>query len=102
MGEAVAGAQKTYVCGVRSPWLAGVGSRDKRCNGLLLRASLTSGALLYGGSGFHHKHPVFQAPPLLPSLQDVSSQPTAVICLGLLSKPRISARSSFLHWWTCL
>ena len=37
---------------LRSPWLAGAGTRHRRCNGLLFWASLTSGPLLYGDSGF--------------------------------------------------
>ena len=53
-----------------------------------------------GGSGFLHKHPVCRAPPSLLSPPDVSSQPTAVLCLGLLSKPHISGPSPRVQWWT--
>ena len=53
-----------------------------------------------GGSGFLHKHPVCRAPPSLLSPQDVSSRPTAVLCLGLLSKPHISGPSPRVQWWT--
>ena len=54
-------------------------------------ASLTNGAPHYGGSGFYIKHPVCRARPSFPSPEDISSEPTAVLCLGLLSKPHISA-----------
>ena len=53
-----------------------------------------------GGSGFLHKHPVCRAPPSRLSPQDVSSQPIAVLCLGLLSKPHISGPSPRVQWWT--
>ena len=43
---------------------------------------------------------VRRAPPSLPFLQVVSSQPTAVLCLGLLSRPHIPASSPCLQWWT--
>lgn len=44
--------------------------------------------------------PVYRTPPSVPSPQDVSSPPTAVLCLGLLSRPHIPAPSPCLHWWT--
>ena len=80
---------------LHSPCRAGASTRDKGCSGLLLWISLTNGTLLSNDSGFHHKHPVCKAPPLLPSLQDVSSLPIIVRCLGLLYIPHISERSSF-------
>ena len=58
--------------------------------------------LLGGGSGFLHKHPIYRAPPSLPSPQDVSSVPTAVLCLGLRSEAHISTPSPCLQWWACL
>ena len=59
-------------------------------------------ALLCGDSGFLHKHPVYRAPPSLPSPQDVSSVPTTVLCLGLRSKPHISTPITCLQQWACL
>ena len=59
-------------------------------------------ALLCGGSGFLHKHPVYRAPPSLLCPQGVSSLPTAVLCLDLRSEPHISAPSPCLQWWACL
>ena len=44
--------------------------------------------------------PMCRLPLSRPSPQDVSSQPTAVLCLGLLSKPRIPVPSPCLQWWT--
>ena len=44
--------------------------------------------------------PVYRTPPSVPSPQDVSSPPTAVLCLGLLSRPHIPAPSPCLQWWT--
>ena len=41
----------------------------------------------------------YRAPPSPPSPQDVSSQHTAVLCLGLLSRPHISAPSLCLQQW---
>ena len=43
---------------------------------------------------------VYRAPPSPPSPQDASSQPTAFLCLGLLSRPHIPAPSPCLQWWT--
>ena len=43
---------------------------------------------------------VYRAPPSPLSPQDVSSQPTGVLCLGLLSRPHISAPSLCLQQWT--
>jgi len=43
---------------------------------------------------------VCRAPPSLPFLQDVPSQPTAVLCLSLLSRPHILAPSPCLQQWT--
>ena len=43
---------------------------------------------------------VCRAPPSLPFLQDVPSQPTAVFCLSLLSRPHILAPSPCLQQWT--
>ena len=59
--------------------------------GSSLWASLTDGALCSGGSGFHLKCSCLQSSSLTPVPQDVSSEPTTVLCLGLLSKPHISA-----------
>ena len=42
---------------------------------------------------------VCRAPPSLPFLQDVPSQPTAVFCLSLLSRPHILAPSPCLQQW---
>ena len=64
--------------------------------------SLNYGALCLGGAGFLHKHPICRAPPSLPSPQDVSSWPTAVLCLGLLSKAHVPAPSPYPQWWTPL
>ena len=50
----------------------------------------------YGGLGFFHKHSWLWI-SLLPSLQAVSSQPTAVPSLGPLSKPRFPAPSPPPH-----
>ena len=44
--------------------------------------------------------PICRAPPSLPSPQDVSSQPAAVLCLGLLCRPHLLAPSPYLQWWT--
>ena len=44
-------------------------------------------------SGFLHKHSSYRARPSPPAPQVVCSQPTAVLCLGLLSRPHISAPS---------
>ena len=43
---------------------------------------------------------VYRAPPSPLSPQDVSSQPTGVLCLGLLSRPHISAPSLCPQQWT--
>ena len=60
----------------------------------------TAPLCLSGGSGFLHKHPICRAPPSLPSPQDVSSRPTTVLCLGLLSKPQVPVPSPCLQWRT--
>ena len=52
-----------------------------------------------GSLGFLHEHSQLQSSSL-PSPQAISSQPTAVPSLGLLSKPHIPAPSSRAHWWT--
>ena len=70
--------------------------------GSSLWASLNNGALCFVGAGFLHKHPICRAPPSLPSPQDVSSWPTTVLCLGLLSKAHVPAASPCLQWWTPL
>ena len=51
-------------------------------------------------SGFLHKHSSYRARPSPPAPQVVCSQPTAVLCLGLLSRPHISAPSLCLLQWT--
>ena len=100
MGEAMAGGSKDpRLCRVHSPWLAGAGTRDKGCSGLIPWASLNNDTL-YSGSCFLHKLPVYRPPPSLPSPQDVSSERTTVLCLGLLSKPHISGPSPCVQWWT--
>jgi len=48
-------------------------------------------------SGFLHKHSSYRARPSPPAPQVVCSQPTAVLCLGLLSRPHISAPSLCLQ-----
>ena len=48
-------------------------------------------------SGFLHKHSSYRGPPSPPAPQDVSSQPTAVLCLAMLSRPHISAPSLCLQ-----
>ena len=74
---------------------------ERGCNGgSSLWASLNNGALLSGDSGFLYKHSYLYSSSLTPSPQDVSSQPTAVLCLGLLSRPHISAPSLCLQQWT--
>ena len=78
----------------------GPAQRERSCGGLLLWSSVSNGAMLYGGSGFCHNIPIYRAPPSLSFLQDVPSQPTAVLCLGLFSRPHIPAPSPCLQWWT--
>ena len=74
---------------------------ERGCNGLLPFGHHSTTLLCFsGGSGFLHKHPVCRAPPSLLSPQDVSSQPTAVLCLGLLSSPHIPAPSPCMQRWT--
>ena len=48
-------------------------------------------------SGFLHKHSSYRGPPSPPAPQDVSPQPTAVLCLAMLSRPHISAPSLCLQ-----
>ena len=52
-----------------------------------------------GDLGFLHKHSWLWSSSL-PSPQAVSSQPTAVTSLGLLSKPHVPAPSLSAHWQT--
>ena len=61
--------------------------------------SLNSGALLLWQSGFPPQHSWLRISSL-PSLQAVSSQPTAVLPLGFLSNPHIPALSLRVHRWT--
>ena len=69
-------------------WVFPLGITQQRCSpSLVVQASSAS-------------IPVCRAPPSLLSPQDVSSQPTAVLCLVLLSKPHIPAPSPCLQWWT--
>ena len=71
-------------------WFFPLGITQQRCSAsLVVQASSTS-------------IPVCRAPPSLLSPQDVSSQSTAVLCLGLLSKPHISGPSPCVQWWTPL
>ena len=57
-------------------------------------------ALLFCSSlGFLHKHSHLWSSSL-PSPQAVSSQPTAVPSLGLLSKPHVPVLSPHAQWWT--
>ena len=73
---------------------------ERGYGGVLLSSSLSNAAILYCGSAFCHNIPIYRAPPSLPFLQDVLSQPTAVLRLGLLSRPHIPAPSPCLQWWT--
>ena len=52
-----------------------------------------------GGPGFFRKHS-WLLRPTLPPLQAVSAQPTAVLSLGLSSKPRVTAPSPHPYQWT--
>ena len=54
----------------------------------------------YGRPGFLHKHSQLWI-SFFPSPQAVSSQPMAVLSLGLLSNPHIPAPSPRAHWQTC-
>ena len=65
-------------------WVFPLGISQQRCSALWW-------------SGFLHKHSSYRAPPSLPAPQDVSSQPTAVLCLAMLSRPHISAPSLCLQ-----
>ena len=68
------------------PW----GITQQRCSpSLVVQASSTS-------------IPICRAPPSLLPPQDVSSQPTPVLCLDLLSKPHIPAPSLCVQRWTPL
>ena len=55
----------------------------------------------YGSPGFLHEHSQLQIYSLL-FLQVVSSQPTAVLSLGLPSKHHIPAPSPHAHWRTAV
>ena len=78
------------------PGEAGTGTGSESLQGgSSLRVSLNSAALLL----WWFRLP-WRAPPSLPSPQDVSSWPTAVLCLSLLSKPHVPAHSPCLHWRT--
>ena len=71
-------------------WVFPLGITQQRCSpSLVVQASSTS-------------IPVCRAPPSLLSPQDVSSQPAAVLCLGLLSNPHVPAPSPCVQWWTPL
>ena len=71
-------------------WFFPLGITQQRCSAsLVVQASSTS-------------TPVCRAPPSLLSPQDVSSQSTPVLCLGLLSKPHISAPRPCVQRWTPL
>ena len=70
---------------------------DRLQGGSSLRHHSTAPLCFSGGSGFLHKHPNCRASPSLPSPQDVSSCPTALFCLGLLSEPHVPAPRSCLN-----
>ena len=53
----------------------------------------------YGSLGFLHKHSQLQVTSL-PSPLAVSSQPTAVLPLGLFSNPHVPALRPHVHRWT--
>ena len=96
------GLNRAHLSGSPSSMLArqGPAQGERGYGGVLLWSSVSNGSMLYGGSGFHHNIPIYRAPSSLRFLQDVSSQPTAVLCLGLLSRPHIPAPSPCLQQWT--
>ena len=57
----------------------------------------TMALCFYGCQGFLHKHFQLQTSSLL-SPQAISSQPAAVLCRGLLSKPQVPAPTPCAHW----
>ena len=74
---------------------------ERSCNGLLPfghHSTMALCAMVVQASST--SIPVYRTPPSVPSPQDVSSPPTAVLCLGLLSRPHIPAPSPCLQWWT--
>ena len=96
------GLNRAHLSGSPSWMLArqGPAQGERGYGGGLLWSSVSNGGMLYDGSGFCQNIPIYRAPPSLRFLQDVSSQPTAVLCLGLLSRPHIPAPSPCLLWWT--
>ena len=96
------GLNRAHLSGSPSSTLArqGPAQGERGYGGVLLWSSVSNGGMLYDGSGFRHNIPIYRAPPSLRFLQDVSSQPTAVLCLGLLSRPHIPAPSPCLQQWT--
>ena len=84
--EAKAGTHRQRMGWRPCPW----GITQQRCSAsLVVQASSTS-------------TPVCRAPPSLLPTHDVSSQPTPVLCLDLLSKPHIPAPSPCVQRWTPL
>ena len=95
------GLNRAHLSGSPSSTLArqGPAQGERGYGGGLLWSSVSNGGMLYDGSGFCQNIPIYRAPPSLRFLQDVSSQPTAVLCLGLLSRPHIPAPSPCLQQW---
>ena len=81
------------------PGEQGPAQRERDCNGLLLwhHSPMALCAMVVQASSTCI--PMCRPTPSLPSPQDVSSQPTAVLCLGLLSRPHIPAPSPCLQQW---
>ena len=95
------GLNRAHLSGSPSSTLArqGPAQGERGYGGVRLWSSVSNGGMLYDGSGFRQNIPIYRAPPSLRFLQDVSSQPTAVLCLGLLSRPHIPAPSPCLQQW---
>ena len=83
------------------PGEAGTGTGSESLQGgSSLRASLNNAALLLVVQASSTSIPFAELLSPSHSPHDVSSWPTTVLCLGLLSKPHVPAPSPCLHWRT--
>ena len=80
------------------PSRQGLVSGERGCDGgSTLCMSLNNDTLFLWHLGFLHKHFQLQTSSLL-SPQAISSQPAAVLCRSLLSKPQVPAPTPCAHW----
>ena len=100
--EVMVGAQELALTGALPSARGGTGlcmRREAAMAALPFVHHSTMVLCCYGSLHFLHKHSWLQSSSL-PAPQAVSSHPTAVPSLGLLSKPHIPAPSPCAHQWT--